>query len=135
MIRLVLIAAALVLAGEAQAQEQPPKPDFAVEASFDELMARRFAETCAGLEFDARAFDRHMKALLGKYSDLSASGGGGVRDFAPIGENAYKPYLAAFEEKHGLVRGATAEDVCAAGQAEAEERSAMGQMLRVTGDQ
>lgn len=132
MIRAAAVIAAVLLATQqVQAQDKSPAPDFVVKSQFEELMARNFAKTCAGLAFDPAGFDRHMRALLGEYSNRGIDAREAVKTYAPIDETSYSGNFAAFMQKHDLSGDEGADVFCAVGRVEAEERTPLGQLLRI----
>lgn len=127
------LAAGLIvcMAGAALAQGKAPTPEFAVEMSFQERMARFLAADCAALDFDHAGYNRHMLALLGAYSDRGHSTRRIGDLFAPPQAERFDPHFAAFLKKYDLRADSPVAAFCEAGVAEAEWRTPMGQMLKV----
>lgn len=117
-----------------QAQGKAPAPEFAVEMNFQSFMARQFAELCEGLAFDHTGFDRHMRALIAKFSNRGIHARNQGKHFAPIDPQRYEPYFIAFSEKYDLTEDSSHQDYCDAGHAAAEWRTPVGQMLKVVAE-
>lgn len=120
----------VMTSGAVNAQGKSPAPEFAVEMSFQEAIARMLSQACPLLDFDHRGFDRHFRAMLGEYSDRGHHTRRIGQLFAPVQPERYTPYFEAFLMKYDLVTGSASEDFCAAGLAEAEWRTPIGRMLK-----
>lgn len=121
-----------LVAGQGFAQGKAPAPQFAVEASFHEIIARLLAQDCPGLSFDHAGFDRHMRALMGEYSDRGHHTRRVGDLFAPIQPERYEPLFEELMDKYELTPDSPDTAFCAAGVAEAEWRTPIGRMLRVS---
>ena len=120
-------------AGSALADEQAPAPEFAIKASFEEIVARLFARDCTVLSFDEAAFDRHQQALLAEHAERGYRTDKIDQAFAPIPPEGYEPFFDALMHKYGLKEESPDAAFCAAGAAEAREGTALGQLLEVSG--
>ena len=126
------IAVSACLAAPLAAQGKAPAPEFSVKYSFEETVARLLAQGCPALAFDHDGFDRHIRALIGEYSDRGHHSRQFSRLFAPIQPERYERYFVDFAAKYDLTAESADADWCAAGRAEADWRTPIGRMLKVT---
>ena len=117
----------LVLVAPAVAQPADPVSDFA-DAVFAATAAQAVALACPTLSLDFVAASRLSDRTLGALGDAGV-------DPATLPDHPSDPYGAiaaaqdAFRARHGLVDGADAGVVCAAGAAEIADRSGIGILL------
>ena len=128
------ICVAIAIALPASAFAKSPVPEFGVISILQERLARNFAERCTGLEFDHAGHNRHILARIAKYSDMGIHSRTLNDRFAPIPPFRYQRHIDRFNETHGLDQNSTLNDFCSAAEAEAAQRTPIGQMLKPVKD-
>ena len=107
-----------------------PTPEFVVKSILQENLARKFSSRCTGIEFDHDGHNRHIRKLLGEYSNRGVNARNIFKNFAPIQPYRYQRHIAKFNAQHGLDRTSSIQDFCDAARAEMDARSPIGLMLR-----
>ncbi|MEM1429969.1 MAG: hypothetical protein AAGG09_10965 [Pseudomonadota bacterium] len=124
-----LVAAGVLFAGAAQAQQGPP-PDYFIEGAALLRVASHMAAQCPDVQVDV---DADTGLRLGVY-DLLARDGWQIDDPRLHSEAAREAVLAAASARYdtlGLETPLVSDQVCPVARSEAEGGSALGRLFRV----
>lgn len=125
---MIRVAALLLLAGPAIAQEKVPAPDFFITSAMATSTAQILAVNCPTLSINPGAMSAETRGVLER---LEQAGFTPENLVARMQDPADRIALLqdAFLTKHDLADGADVDAVCAAGLREISEGSVIGALL------
>lgn len=94
-------------------------PEFTVRSQFEQIMARRFSDTCETVAFDTAGGNWHLHALIAQFGDRGIHARTLAGRYAPTHPLSFDRHIEDFASKHGFSVSPESQALCAAAKTEA----------------